>query len=289
MYYQVEALDEYRHRITVELDAAEVDTGFARTYVNCACRYPFDGYQQGKVPAQAIDAAFGTDAVASITGETLRSEAFGRAVGEADLVTIGQPAYPNAQAPERGQSYSFVAEVDCSPIFELSSYEPITVRLPKVDKFNPGLARSAARMRETEALHALAQRLQGEPPEILCDAQEEEELQAIYAKANAANLPFEAYLVQQRIDPTHFRREIEEQALETVKRNLALDSWAAHKGFAATDEQISEGFANSELEHPAYEQAEWRATGRIAQVRQNIRRAAAMRDIMNTLIVETIE
>ena len=289
MNYTVEAIDEYRHKLCVSFGASEVDAAFARTYAECACRYPFEGYEPGQAPASAIDAAFGHEAVAHLAGKTMREESFGRAIGEADLVAIGEPAYLSPELPHPGEPYRFEVEVDCSPIFELSSYEPVTVRLPKMDRFNPGLARTIQRMRETEAMHVLQQRLQGEPAEIMCDAQEEEQLQAVYAKAHAVNLPFEAYLVQQRIDPTQFRKEIEEQAEAAVRSNLALDAWAAHKGFEATDEQIAAGFAESGLEYPAYEEAEWRATGRISQVRQNIRRGAALRDIMSTLVVEEID
>ena len=289
MRYTVEALDVFRHRLAISFDADEVDAAFARTYAQCAYRYAFEGYAAGQAPREVIDTAFGNQAIEHLTGKTLREESLGRAIGEADLVAIGEPTYIDPTLPQPGQAYSFTAELDCSPLFELSSYEPITIRLPKLDSLNPTLARSAQHMRENEALFQLQQRLQGEPPEIMCDAQEEELMQAMYAQAHAANLPFESYLVQQRIDPTHFRKEIEEQALDAVRRNLALDAWAAHKGFSASDEEISQGFAASGLDYPAYEEAEWRATGRISQVRQNIRRGAAMKDIMQTLVVEEIE
>ena len=288
MQYTAEAQNEFRHRLHISLDEREVANGFARIYTDFSYRFPFEGFEAGDVPRSVIDEAFGPEAVAAQVGDALRTQAFGRAMGELDLVAIGEPQFSGRGEPADGQPYDFDAEIDCSPIFELSSYEPVSIKLPDMNRANPNLLATLKRMRETETLHALQERLLGEPPEIMCDAREEEQLQAVYAEANAINLPFDAYLVQQRIDPEKFKQELEEQATEMVRRDLALDAWAAHFGIQATDEQVAEGFAKSPLDYPAFAEAEWRATGRIAEVRRNIRRAAALQDVLSSVEIEFI-
>lgn len=287
MHYQIEALNDFRHKISVTLDEDEVRAGFERTYADFAYRFPFEGYAPGMAPRDVIDAAFGPAAVASTVATTLSESSFGRAVGEADLVAIGEPAYADFELPEEGKPFSFEAEIDCSPRYELTSYEPVCIKLPDIG-FNPAMQQALQKMRENEALHILQERVEGFIPEILVDTQEQLQLQSIYAKANEINLPFEAYLLQQRIDPERFKAELEEQATEMVRRNLALDAWGRHIGIEVTDEQIAANFERSGVPYPALEEARWRENGRISELRQAIRRAGAMRNLMETLVIEKV-
>lgn len=287
MKYEDNQLNNFRHRLTIEIDPAEVDAEFAHTYSDFAYRFPFEDYASGLAPREVIDATFGADAIAATVGKALCDKGFGYALGEADLVKIGDPAFVPNGLPAMGNSFSFTAEVDCSPCYQLTSYEPITVRLPAMGN-NAAMAPALQKIRENEALHILQERLEGEIPEILIDTQEQLQLQEIYAKANAQNMPFEKYLIQQRIDPDQFKIELEQQAEEMVRRNLALDAWARHIGIEITDEQIKTNFVRSGVPYPELEEARWRENGRIAELRQAIRRAGAMRNIMQNLQIETI-
>lgn len=287
MKYTDEVLNAFRHRLSIDMDPGEVDAEFAHTYSDFAYRFPFEGYAPGSASREAIDAVFGAEAVAATVGKALCDAGFGRALGEADLVKIGEPSFSTPAPPKPGAAFSFTAEVDCSPAYELSSYEPITVRLPAMGN-NAAMMPALQKMRENEALHALQERLKGDIPEIMVDTQEQIQLQEIYAKAATQNMPFENYLIQQRIDPEQFKIELEQQAEEMVRRNLALESWARHMGLAITDEQIRLNFERSGVPYPQLEEARWRENGRIAELRAAIRRAGALRDIMQNLQVETI-
>lgn len=288
MQYELEALNAFKHRITIEMDVAEVDAEFAHTYANLAYEFPWEGYAPGTAPRQVIDDAFTAQAVAAKTGTALCEVGFGRALAEADLVKISDASFERNTQPEEGLPFCFVAEVDCAPHFELTSYEPVVVRLPVLGD-NAAMMPALQKMRENEALHALQERLVGEIPEIMVDTQEQLQLQEIYAKANAQNMPFEKYLIQQRIDPAQFTEELQAQAKEAVRRNLALDAWGRHVGIEITDAMITANFTRSGVPFPALEEAQWRANGRIAELRQAIRRAGALRNIMETLVVETIQ
>ncbi|MBQ9069282.1 MAG: hypothetical protein IJ131_09545 [Eggerthellaceae bacterium] len=287
MHFSVEELNEFRRRIAVVMDPSEVDAELAHTYADFAYRFPFEGHEPGTAPRSAVDEAFGAEAVAASAGDELREAGFGQALDQADLVKIGEASFSQDADPEPGHPYRFVAEVDCSPHYELTSYDPVVVRLPAMGT-NAAMAPALQKMRENEALHVLQQRLIGEIPEVMADTKEQLQLQEIYAKASAQNMPFENYLIQQRIDPNVFRKELEEQAVEMVRRDLALDAWARHIGVEVTDKMVAANFARSGVAHPALEEARWRANGRIAELRQAIRRAGAMRDIMQTLVIETI-
>ncbi len=287
MNYSVESIDAFRRRITVEFDPDEVDIEFEHTYADFAFRFPIEGYAPGQAPHDAIDAAFDADAVAAAVGKALCDKGFGRVLGDADLVKIGEPTFARTDLPIAHETFSFALEVDCAPVYELSSYDPVKVILPAMGT-SATMAPALQKMRENEALHALQKRLEGDIPEIMVDAQEQIQLQEIYAKANAQNMPFQTYLVQQRIDPDQFQEELEQQAEEMVRRNLALEAWARHIGVEATDRQIQANFERSGVPFPKLEEARWRESGRIAELRAAIRRAGALRNIMETLVVETV-
>lgn len=287
MFFTVEEQGAFRRRFSIEMDATEVDAALARTYQEFAYRFPFEGHETGQAPRNAIDEAFGADAVAASAAKTLRDTGFGHAMGDADLVKIGEPTFSEGDRLAEGAPYAFTVEVDCNPHYELTSYEPVTVRLPAMGN-NAGMAPALQKIRENEALHVLQQRLEGEIPEILVDTKEQIQLQEIYARAAAQNMPFQNYLIQQRIDPDQFKKELEEQAEEMVRRDLALEAWARHIGVEVTDAMIESNFARSGVPFPKLEEAIWRENGRISELRAAIRRAGAMRNVMETLVIETI-
>ncbi|MBQ9021032.1 MAG: hypothetical protein IJ113_03310 [Eggerthellaceae bacterium] len=288
MKYEVEAIDAFQRRFTIEMSPEEVDLEFAHTYADFAYKYPFDGYAAGEAPREVINEAFGEEAVAATVGVSLSEAGFAQALIAEDLVKIGDPSYACPTKPAASSPFSFTAEVTCSPQYELTSYDPIKIYLPALGS-NAGMSPVLQKMRENEALHALQERLVGEIPEIMVDAQEEIQLQEIYAKANAQNMAFEKYLIQQRIDPDQFNAELTQQAEEAVRRNLALEAWGRHIGIEITDAMIASNFKRSGVPYPALEEAQWRANGRITELRAAIRRAGALRDIMQTLQVETVD
>lgn len=288
MEYRVEAADAFVRTFNIEMSADEVDSEFAHTYADFAFKYPFEGYAKGETPPAVIDEAFGQEAVAATVGVALSEAGFAAALSEEDLVKIGEVSYACPSKPQPHTPFAFVAEVTCSPQCELTSYEPIKIYLPAMGS-NAGVSPMLQKMRENEALHALQERLIGDIPEVMIDAQEEIQRQEIYAKANAQNMPFEKYLIQQRIDPDLFNTELAQQAEESVRRNLALEAWGRHIGIEISDAMITSNFKRSGVPYPELEEAQWRANGRITELRAAIRRAGALRDIMQTLQVETVE
>ena len=100
---------------------------------------------------------------------------------------------------------------------------------------------------------------------------------------------FDVYLAQRGIDNNQFKAEIKEEAVDSVKQELALEAWARNKGIEATDEEITNEFVIAGLENPAAVEAEWRATGRIHLIREGIVRSKAMQDVIDTANVTRVD
>ena len=63
METKVEALEGNRAKVTITLDAKDVDARIKNTYKEFANKYNFPGFRKGKAPRPIIDNALGKDAV----------------------------------------------------------------------------------------------------------------------------------------------------------------------------------------------------------------------------------
>ncbi|MBQ9069022.1 MAG: trigger factor, partial [Eggerthellaceae bacterium] len=140
-------------------------------------------------------------------------------------------------------------------------------------------------IRENEALYVLQERLAGEVPEGIREAQEAELLQNFFAQLQQSGMSFDMFLAQNGMTPETFKDDLKQQALDVAMQDLALDAWALHGNFEVTDEEISEEFAKSGAEDPAVLEAEWRESGRISPLRFAIKRTKAMKDILDGMEV----
>lgn len=134
METNVEALKDNQKKLTVTIDAAEVDARIKKTYKDFASKYNFPGFRKGKAPRPVIDSMLGAQAVVATVTEDVINELYPVAMDEADLIAISQPTFEqSSELVEAGKDFSFSATVTVRPEFELSSYEPLTIKLPSVE------------------------------------------------------------------------------------------------------------------------------------------------------------
>lgn len=131
METKVEALEGNQKKLTVTIDAEDVDARIKKQYKDFAYKYNFPGFRKGKAPRPVIDSALGKEAVrATVTDDVLNS-LYPIAMDENDLIPIGQPAFEDAESMvEAGKPYSFAVTVETRPELELSSYDRVSVKLP---------------------------------------------------------------------------------------------------------------------------------------------------------------
>ncbi len=134
METKVEALKDNRKKLTVSVDATEVDNRIKKTYRDFAGKYNFPGFRKGKAPRPVIDSMLGPNAVTATVTEDIINSLYPRAMDEADLIAIGQPSFEQeSDLVEAGKSFSFSATVEVRPEFSLSSYDAIEIKLPSVE------------------------------------------------------------------------------------------------------------------------------------------------------------
>ena len=127
---KVEALEDNRTKVTVTVDAKDIDARIKKTYKDFANKYSFPGFRKGKAPRPIIDNALGKDAVrASVTDEVVNGS-YPLAIDDCGLYPISKPQFEDTDLIEAGKPYEFAFTVTVKPELELSSYEPVEIELP---------------------------------------------------------------------------------------------------------------------------------------------------------------
>lgn len=432
---KVEALEDNQKKLTVTLDAKEIDTRIKQTYKDFAYKYSFPGFRKGKAPRPVIDNMLGAQAVVATVTDDIMNKVYPQAMDEADLIAIGAPQFDqSSELVEGGKPYSFTATVDCRPEYDLEGYDAVSIKLPsaeptdeeidaqieelrnyyydfkdasaatkiKEDTFcelamnatdengesvdsmntdsrlyqlgmglfpkafdealmgmkkgdkktvtidmnepsimgqgmtdagkitldveikqvkekvlpeiNDAWAKETAgfeslkelrervgenvrqqkaemlpRLRENEALYALQERLKGEAPESMCEAEEQNLLQNFFMQVQQQGMTFDAYLAQMGMTPDQFKEDLKKQAKDVTEQDLALDAWARHAKIEIADAEISEEFAKSGVDDPRELEKEWRESGRIAMLRAGMKRTRALDLVLESLKVEELK
>ena len=132
METKVEALEDNRVKVTVTLEAADIDARIKKTYKEYANKYQFPGFRKGKAPRPIIDNALGKDAVrAAVTDEAVNSSV-PLAIDDNKLYPVNpRPEFPEAPGlVEGGKDYEFSFTIEVKPEVELSNYDNVEVELP---------------------------------------------------------------------------------------------------------------------------------------------------------------
>ena len=433
MKTQIEALQDNQVKLTVTVEAADVDARINKTYKDFAKKYRFPGFRPGKAPRPIIDNALGAQAVVATVTEELVNETYPLAVDAEDLFVVGRPEFTDEDLiVKEHEDLVYDVVVSVSPEFELSSYEPVEVKLPaeeatqkeiddqleqlreyyydfkdapantkvkdgsfldmnvkatdaegaKIESLSAegriyeigkgifpaafdaeimglkkgeskqftvdmaaepsmmgqGLGDKAGevsfdvtvnvlkkkilpevdekfatetlgfksledlmdnvktsisnqkkdmlpRLKETECLYALQERLEGEVPDNIVEEEERMLLQSFFQQLQQHGLTFDFYLQSQGLTSDQFKEDIKKQARDVATQDAALDAWARHADYTITDEEISEEFVKSGAKDPEAMEAEWRENGQLHTLRRSIKRSRAVMEIMDSAIV----
>lgn len=433
MKTQIEALQDNQVKLTVTVEAADVDARINKIYKDFAKKYRFPGFRPGKAPRPIIDNALGAQAVVATVTEELVNETYPLAVDAEDLFVVGRPEFTDEDLiVKEHEDLVYDVVVSVSPEFELSSYEPVEVKLPaeeatqkeiddqleqlreyyydfkdapantkvkdgsfldmnvkatdaegaeieslsaegRIYEIGKGIFPAAfdaeimglkkgeskqftvdmaaepsmmgqglgdkagevsfdvtvnvlkkkilpevdekfatetlgfksledlmdnvktsisnqkkdmlPRLKETECLYALQERLEGEVPDNIVEEEERMLLQSFFQQLQQQGLTFDFYLQSQGLTSDQFKEDIKKQARDVATQDAALDAWARHADYTITDEEISEEFVKSGAKDPEAMEAEWRENGQLHTLRRSIKRTRAVMEIMDSAIV----
>lgn len=146
-----EPLDANKVRLSVEVDAAEVDQAVDEMVRSLTRQARIPGFRPGKVPRRVLEARMGGRG--AIRGEALREaipDFYARAVVDADVDPITQPEI-DVKAGEEDGDLEFEALVEVRPTVSVPGYVGLQVTVPSPGVTQEEVSAQVDRLRETDA------------------------------------------------------------------------------------------------------------------------------------------
>jgi trigger factor len=146
MKTNVEDISPVKKRLTIEIDAKEIDNRVDRAYRKFGKRARVKGFRPGKVPRKILENYFSEDILADVTSSLIK-ETLPEALGETKAYPLNMPVIEN-DTVRRGQDYRYSAVFEVKPEFEIKDYLGIEVEREKVSVTDEDVARQLDQIRE---------------------------------------------------------------------------------------------------------------------------------------------
>ena len=132
MSLQVERLEGSMAKLTIELEASEVDRALQAAYIKERKNISLPGFRKGKVPRQMIEKMYGPEIFYDEAANQLIQTSYGNAYDESGLEIVSQPKVEVVQL-EKGKPFIYTAEVAVKPEVKLGQYKGLTVDKVSLD------------------------------------------------------------------------------------------------------------------------------------------------------------
>ena len=130
MSLQVEKLEKNMAKLTIEVDAAELDKAIESAYQKNKGRISIPGFRKGKAPRKMIEQMYGKEVFYEDAANEIIPDAYEKAVDECTEEIVSSPKIEVVQL-EAGKPFIFTAEVALKPSVTLGKYKGV-----KVDKID---------------------------------------------------------------------------------------------------------------------------------------------------------
>jgi len=125
MKASIEEITQVKKRLTVEVEAEEVNRKIDEAYKELKKKAKVDGFRPGKVPRNILERHFG-DQVTQDVKRGLLSETLPRAFEETKIFPVVMPVIED-ESLKAGEGYKYIALMEVRPQFELKDYMGLEV------------------------------------------------------------------------------------------------------------------------------------------------------------------
>jgi len=125
MKASIEEITPVKKRLTVEVEAEEVNRKIDEAYKELKKKAKVDGFRPGKVPRNILERHFG-DQVTQDVKRGLLSETLPRAFEETKIFPVVMPVIED-ESLKAGEGYKYIALMEVRPQFELKDYMGLEV------------------------------------------------------------------------------------------------------------------------------------------------------------------
>jgi trigger factor len=130
MNVQVENLEKNMAKLTVTVDAAELEKAITKAYNKQKNSISVPGFRKGKVPQHMVEKMYGAEIFYEDAANIIMQETYPQAYDESKLDIVSQPQVDITQL-EKGKDFIYTATVAVKPEVKLGKYKGVSVT--KVD------------------------------------------------------------------------------------------------------------------------------------------------------------
>ncbi len=131
MKSNTEVLGDNKIKITVDVEAIDVNARIKKQYKDIAKKYNFPGFRPGRAPRPVIDATYGKDGILAMVAEDAINELYPLAVDDCGYMVTGTPKFDeNNDVVKEGADYTFSFTIGKKPEYELSNYDAPEIEMP---------------------------------------------------------------------------------------------------------------------------------------------------------------
>ena len=126
MNVQVENLEKNMAKLTVTVDAAELDKAITKAYNKQKNSISVPGFRKGKVPQHMVEKMYGAEIFYEDAANIIMQETYPQAYDESKLDIVSQPQIDITQL-EKGKDFVYTATVALKPEVKLGKYKGVSV------------------------------------------------------------------------------------------------------------------------------------------------------------------
>ena len=126
MNVQVENLEKNMAKLTITVDAAELEKAITKAYNKQKNSISVPGFRKGKVPQNMVEKMYGAEIFYEDAANIIMQDTYPQAYDESKLDIVSQPKIDITQL-EKGKDFIYTAEVAVKPELKLGKYKGVSV------------------------------------------------------------------------------------------------------------------------------------------------------------------
>lgn len=126
----LEKLENNQVKVTVTLEASEIQKYIDDTYKTLSKKYRFPGFRPGKAPRKVLESSLGKEAIMGEATNLVVNTMEPKVLDQEDISPLGDPEYDVQNVIEEGKPFTYYVTFNVKPLFELSSYDNVEIEIP---------------------------------------------------------------------------------------------------------------------------------------------------------------
>lgn len=150
MSVQVEKLENNMAKLTIEVEAAEVEKALEQAFQKQKNQLSVPGFRKGKVPRAMVEKMYGPEVFYQDAVNILIPDAYDKAVDECEEEIVSQPEI-DVVTIKKGEPFVFTAEVALKPPVELGKYKGVKIDKVETEVTDEDVDKAIEKERENNA------------------------------------------------------------------------------------------------------------------------------------------